>query len=85
MSKKQVLELDYGEALVLFDFLLREVDERNGSRLKSAILHDAELWALNGVLGLLEKNLVEHLSADYSKKVSHAQKALVEQRGGWPD
>ena len=85
MLKKQAWELDYSEALVLFDFLLRKVDERNGSHLKSAILHDAELWALNGVLGLLERSSVAHLAADYSEQVSHARKAPVAQCGSWPD
>ena len=74
-----------GSTGVLFDFLSREVEDRNGSRLKSATLHDAELWALNGVLSLLEKNLVAPFEEDYADQVSQAREALTEQCGRWPD
>jgi hypothetical protein len=85
MSGKQTLNWDCDEALVLFEFLTREIDERNGIRLKSATLHDAELWALNLLQGHLERNLVSPFEENYLEQVSQAREALIERCGRWPD
>ena len=79
------LELDKEEALVLFDFLQREIDDRNSVRLKPLAMHDGELWALNGLNSLLERKLAEPFRKDYPALLSKAQESLVERWGSWPD
>ena len=78
------MELDSDEALVLFEFLARELDNDNGVRLKTVTNNDGELWALNSLHCLLEQVLVEPLKSEYATLVSRAQASLVERRGSWP-
>ena len=79
------LELDNDEALVLFDYLQREIDDENAVRLKSLTNHDGELWALNGLNCLLERVLAEPFTKKYPALSSQAQESLVERCGPWPD
>jgi hypothetical protein len=79
------LNLNRDEAIVLFDFLQREIDRRNGTGLKPLVNHESELWALNGLNSLLERELAEPFRKDYPSLLSQAQKTLVERCGSWPD
>lgn len=87
-QKKVVVELDVEEALVLFDFLASDLDDRPGaaqaSRLETISDHDAALWAFNGVLCALEKVLAEPFRSDYDAILTEAKKSLVERYGSWP-
>jgi len=79
------LKLDSDEALVLFAFLAREIDAANGARLKPMTNHQAELWALNALQSLLERELTEPFRSDYDSLLSRAQTSLVKKCGDWPD
>ena len=79
------LDLDHEEALVLFDFLQREIDVGNGAQLRPAIAHEGELWALNALNCLLEKQLVEPFQPDFASVVVQARAHLVERDGAWPE
>jgi len=79
------LELDNVEALVLFEFLAREIDDANGKRLKPLTNHDGELWALNGLHCVLERVLSEPFRKDYGKLLSDAKDTMVRRCGSWPD
>jgi hypothetical protein len=72
------------EALVLFEFVARAVDDENGDRLRPALQDDSELWALNAVHCLFERVLVEPFMADYDKRLAAARARLLEQCGPWP-
>ncbi|KAB2912762.1 MAG: hypothetical protein F9K29_17970 [Hyphomicrobiaceae bacterium] len=78
------IKLTHDEALVLFDFLQREIDLANGARLAAATEHQAELWALNGLNCLLEKVIAEAFRPDYPVLIAAARDALVEKSGTWP-
>lgn len=79
------IELEHDEALVLYDFLQREIDDKHGVRLKSLTNHDSELWALNGLNCLLERLLAEPFRKDYPTLLSQAQESLLERWAPWPD
>ena len=79
------IALSADEAIVLFEILAREIDGNNGSRLRPFTSHEGELWALNGLHSLLEKELVEPFSKDYSEQLSQARERLVKLNGAWPD
>ena len=79
------LNLDHDEALILFDFLQREIDQGNGEQLRQAVKHDGELWALNGLNCLLEKQLVEPFQIDCEVTVAKARTMLVRRCGAWPE
>ena len=76
------LELDNVEALVLFEFLAREIDDANGKRLKPLTNHDGELWALNALHCVLEKELVAPFQGDYKQQVERANSTLEKLNGG---
>ncbi|MCC2097336.1 MAG: hypothetical protein KDJ29_10615 [Hyphomicrobiales bacterium] len=78
------LVLDREEAIVLFDFLQREIDVKNGAHLGQAVQHDGELWALNGLNCLLEKQLVEPFGPDFANTVAQARTQLAKRCGVWP-
>ncbi|MGO1074653.1 hypothetical protein [Inquilinus sp. CA228] len=77
------LALTRDEAVVLFEFLARTLDDENGSRLREAVRHDGELWALTRLWGYLERSLPEPFLADYRARVEAAQQRLVEKSGPW--
>lgn len=76
------LTLDKIEALVLFDMLSREIDDRKGKQLRAAIRRDGELWALNGLLCVLEKELIAPFQGDYKQQVERANTTLERLNGG---
>jgi hypothetical protein len=77
--------LDRDEALALFAFLSREIDEADAAGLRPLSRHDGELWALNGLHLQLERALAAPLAADYSDTLTAALGALVERSGPWPE
>lgn len=78
------IKLDDGAALALFDFLSRTLDEQNGENLQTTAIHDGELWALNSLLGALEKALSEPFCESYRDHVNETLEALVVKFGAWP-
>ena len=78
------LALDQDEAVVLFDFLARVLDDRNGSELREVVAHDGELWALTRLWGYLERSLSAPFRPDYGAVVDAARQRLVEHSGTWP-
>jgi len=76
------IDLDKDEALVLFDLLAREVDDRDGAALRPAVEHDGELWALNALHTALERTLTGPFDAAYKEHVGSARAALVVRAGG---
>ena len=83
-SQDVILALSQDEALVLFDLLARLVDDRDAVELLPLLEHDAELWALIRVQGLLETRLVQPFLADYRALVDSARDRLVAAHGPWP-
>ena len=78
------IKLSSDVASVLYDFLARSVDEQNGQSLQGSINHDAELRALNSLLGELEKQLTLSFEADYQDMVRLARDQLQQKSGEWP-
>ena len=78
------VNLEDDEAVVLFDFLSRCLDEKDGRPLETAIVHDGELWALNGLLTYLEKSLAEPFYPEYDQHVVKSRQGLAERCGPWP-
>ena len=74
-----ILDLDKEEALVLFDFLSRELEERKAERLGAVFEHPAEFWAFNAMLCYLEAKLAEPFRADYAALVDDARRNLIQQ------
>ena len=84
-NKNIPLRLTPDEALVLFEFLARMIDERGGTDLSALTHHDAELWALNAVHCALESELAEPFRDDYRALVDGARERLADTNGGaWP-
>jgi hypothetical protein len=79
------IELEPDEALVLYDFLQREIDNEGGKRLKRLSDHDSELWALNALNCLLERALAEPFAKDYPALLSQARDSLLQRSAPWPD
>ena len=84
MSKEVHIALSHDEALVLFDLLSRWIEEKDAAPIKPLVEHDGELWSLNSLLCLLERELGEPFSTDYGKLVDAARARLVERCGTWP-
>lgn len=84
MAETTTIELTRDEALVLFDFLQREIDLANGKRLEAATEHQSELWALNGLNCMLEKVVAEAFRTDYPERIAAARASLIENCGAWP-
>jgi len=76
--------LDRDEAVALFAFLAREIDEADAGRLLTLSQHDGELWALNNLHLLLERALTDPFAEDYAAKLATALGALVGRNGPWP-
>jgi hypothetical protein len=84
MTKEVPITLSHDEALVLFDLLSRWIEEKDAAPIKPLVEHDGELWSLNSVLCLLERELGEQFSRDYGMLVGAARASLVERCGSWP-
>jgi len=69
--------LDAEEALVLFEFLSREIDERKGVTLAPALVSPAEFWALNALHCLLEREAIAPFDRDYADSVRAARARLT--------
>ena len=78
------IQLDDDAALALFDFLSRTLDEQNAEKLQDAAVHDGELWALNTLLCVLEKQLTEPFDKSYRDQVKAALEVLTSKFGVWP-
>jgi hypothetical protein len=72
-----VLELDAGVALVAFEMLTREVEERAGANLANALAQEGEFWALNYVLGALERTITATFETDYAAQVRRERSLLT--------
>ncbi|MCZ4088868.1 hypothetical protein [Sinorhizobium psoraleae] len=81
--KEETVNLKRGkaEALVLFELLSRELGRPKYGQLAEVSTSDAELWALDGLLGALESTLPEPFAANYLELVAEAASCLVEWRG----
>jgi len=67
------LVLPAPETLVLFEFLCREVDERDGANLLAAFVSPAEFWALNAVQNVLEPGEFYSVMRDYREQLDEAR------------
>ena len=70
------ITLDDDEALVLFEWLSREVDDRDGARLAHVLVSPGEFWALNATHCLLEAQMAAPFQADYAAAVRAARARL---------
>jgi len=84
MSKEVHIALSHDEALVLFDLLSRWIEEKEAAPIKPLVEHEGELWSLNSLLCLLQRDLGEPFSSDYGKLVGAARARLVDRYGDWP-
>jgi hypothetical protein len=73
-------------ALVAFEFLSYLLEERKGADLLPIVRHDAELWALDRLLGFLQRALAQPFDPDYSALLQAARHRVAEKCGGqWPE
>ncbi|HUG62694.1 MAG TPA: hypothetical protein VMP03_12660 [Methylomirabilota bacterium] len=72
------------EALVLHEWLARIVDEENAEPIAGTLEDDAEAWALNALLSLLEQALSEPFEPGFERRLAAARKRIVETAGPWP-
>jgi hypothetical protein len=78
------LAITRDEALVLHEWLARVVDEENAAALAETVEDDAEIWALNALLVLLEQALPEPFEAGFEKTLKAARKRIADAAGPWP-
>lgn len=78
------LSITRDEAIVLHEWLARVVDDENAMGIADTLEDDAEVWALDGVLILLERALEEPLDPNFEKLLKAARKRLREKSGPWP-
>lgn len=71
------LTLEREEALVLFEWLSREVGERQGARLAPALVTPGEFWALNALHCLPEREPLAPLDRPYAQAVREARTRLT--------
>ncbi len=70
-------DLTRSEAVVLFDWLAREVGDRQASNLLSALVHVSEFWAVNALLGALEHTLAEPFGPGWRNALASARAVLT--------
>jgi len=78
------LAITRDEALVLHEWLSRVVDDGNAAGITQTIEDDAELWALHGLLTLLEQVVTEPLEPGFEKRLDTARRHIFERSGSWP-
>ncbi len=79
------ITLSRAEAVVLFDMLGREIEDRNAAALRAASGHDAEIWALNNLFCVLQATLWEPYSGKFAAIADAARDTLSQRCGGaWP-
>lgn len=71
------ITLTNDEALVLFEWLSREVDDRHGASLSGGLAHPSEYWALNALHCLLERACVAPSDLAYAPAVQRARERLA--------
>lgn len=76
--------LSRDEALVLHEWLARVVDDENGAGIADTVEDDAEIWALNAVLVLLEQTLTAPYEPAFDKLLKAARKRIRDKTGPWP-
>jgi hypothetical protein len=76
-AKNHTFELTRSEAIVLFDWLAREIGERQAANITSALVHVSEFWALNALHGALEKTLAEPFGPAWRARLAAARAALT--------
>lgn len=84
MADEITLTITRDEAIVLHEWLARVVDDENADGIKETLEDDAEVWALDAVLILLEKALDEPLNENFDKILKGARKRLKAANGAWP-
>lgn len=78
------LSLSVDEALVLFDWLGRHIEDDNGANLQAAGARDSELWALNSLFCQLESQLGVPFAVDAPDLFAKAR-ARIEAGRSWSD
>jgi hypothetical protein len=71
------ITLEDHEALVLFDFLQREIDDRKERRLVGVIDHPSEFWVLNTMSCALERLLEVPFREDYAVVLTRARERIM--------
>lgn len=84
MADTVTITLNRDEAIVLHEWLARVVDDENAEGIEETLEDDAEVWALDAVLILLERALDEPLSENFERILKGARKRLKEANGAWP-
>lgn len=69
--------LERDEALVLFEWLSREVGERQGAHLAPVLVSPGEFWALNALHCLLERETLAPLDRSYAQAVREARARMT--------
>ncbi|MCS0501687.1 hypothetical protein [Ancylobacter mangrovi] len=76
------LVIDRSVAVVLFEFLSRNVDDADGETLADFVEDEAEIPALWALLAGLESVLTEPMADDYERRVIAAREAVIRRFGG---
>lgn len=71
------LTLSANVALVLFEFLCREMDDADGRRLAKSFAYTAEYWALTAMQNVLETGDFYSALGDYMEQVGRARDAVL--------
>ena len=71
------ITLEDDEALVLFEWLSREVDDRDGARLAPVLVSPGEFWALNAMHCLMEAQMVAPFQVAYAEAVRDARARMT--------
>jgi len=69
--------LEDDEALVLFEWLSREIDDRKGVNLARALVVSGEFWALNALQCVMERETLAPFDRDYAQAVREARARLT--------
>jgi hypothetical protein len=78
------LSISRDEAVVLQEWLARVVDDENAEGIADTLEDDAEVWALDAVLIVLEQALEEPLDPNFEKILKGARKRVRDKAGPWP-
>jgi hypothetical protein len=84
MADTVTLTISRDEAVVLHEWLARVVDDENAEGIEDTLEDDAEVWALDTVLILLEQALEEPLDDNFEKILKGARKRIRDANGPWP-
>ena len=71
------ITLTKDEALVLFGWLGRQIEDDDGRQLLAADTRESELWALNGLYCGLEKILAEPFAPDAQERFAKANARIA--------